>query len=261
MAVLFVGLFILTVQLFVLCYVISQATCARILGVPVYHVQIGFGKLIIGFEGLYWHWSVGMILLGGSVGFSQQMVSAKKGVRLGILLSGPIVLFAISAVLLIIPVHLGSTQLRIAIADLPSETTFPRTGIPSLTLANEPATVVGQLLFSADVIGQLALRFLFYKPLDGWSGILGWIYTAGILGSNSLAHWITFTGLSALLFGLSNLLFDRPNYLKLLFANDDLEFHFDGWATVCSLAWTVFMLSYTVRLVYADAVWLFKSFA
>jgi membrane-associated protease RseP (regulator of RpoE activity) len=123
--------------------------------------------------------------------------------QLLITVGGHVVVTLIGMLLLAVAVLAGEPQLAACDA---AQSAVQLCGMPGLRWREDATTSAGQVLLLRETGLEFVLRMLFFRPLEGWGGLLSALVTAGAVGQHSLVSWVTLIGLLWTMTGLVNLL-------------------------------------------------------
>jgi len=188
---------------------------ARLAGVAVTEVEIGFGPRV-------WSWQLGgqtwrlkLLPIGTAIKFRAHAEEGKEDdsepplpgsflaaplpARLLILIAGPFAQMLIGAALTGAAIAAAAPQLAAA---RPGEAG----GVPLLIRGTASTSLDGQARLFADTIGDYLVRLASFRSLDGRGGQLSYIVAACRAGADSPIDWLTLMGLGALTAGGLNLL-------------------------------------------------------
>ncbi len=119
------------------------------------------------------------------------------------MLVGPLSSVFVGLSCVAIPVWNGGDQVVVN-PELPMQ--WKKTGVPHLTVTHQPSTWAGQKELIANTTLEFGIRVVTFKSLDGWGGIIAWLSTLGLAGTDSLAVWLSCFGVSMIGMGAANLL-------------------------------------------------------
>lgn len=258
-------------QLINLLSMVVAAHAGRLFGVTVREVSLGYdiGRTIAQWQGRHWKWKIGNLPLGGYVKFKnleedtadgdRRNCIEQKGVlaRLIILLSGPISLLLVGALLLAIVSSTGSHILHYA-PDSPKQ--IQPGSIPGLSVMAVEEKSDPMWVSTLQLARQGFLKFLLFQPLDGWGGYFGTWITGGAIGQASLSAWMGWIGVIAILSALSTLL---PiggmtgaqvvlTLAEAVLSRDRVQLWYVRYTLV---TWIWLMLGFS-RMLVADLLWL-----
>lgn len=221
-------------------YVTAQAIIGHCLGLIVEKVSIGYDvpeSLRLRIRGRYWHWQIGLLLIGGYTKFKNSDVpsmdvrsddrarsvddswnasemthlenagsfeAATLGRRIVILLVGPFT----SLIIGLFAIGLGcwvDPQRSLRWTTDPGRK-LTASAVPGLVISEQPPSFLGQLQTALSVFSEGFQRLALFQPLDGWCGLVGWMTTGGTVGRTSSGTWLTFIGITGLINGIANLL-------------------------------------------------------
>jgi len=202
-------------------YTLAQAAVGWIAGIHVQEVSIGFGpslweKTMDGCK-----FRVGCIPMGGSTHFAgmtqdDEVPVSEAGVPLGkrfidtppwtrliLVLVGPVSNLLIGIVLIGVAVWAGAPQLAVT---TPAESMVRPCAVGGLTLHSAPSSWAAQYRLLQETALEFIWRTVSFQSLEGWGGYVGFIVTAGAIGTLSGWGWLTSIGILFICMGVSNLL-------------------------------------------------------
>lgn len=209
-------------------YHLVMVFIAGAFGIRTRTVRIGFGPTLFHKQVGNWIFSLGAIPAGGYTQFhgydehgndeqgeeylanaeppipaSSLWRNARPLAQMLTILSGPLSIVLLSAICLAVPVLMGGRQLGVSSTE---QANIHPTGVPGLTLYDQPATSEGQVSLFRETVVEWTLRLATFQSMDGWGGLIAFFWTCGGVGALSFGAWLSSTGVLLLGFGLFNLL-------------------------------------------------------
>lgn len=182
---------------------------------------------------------------------------APPGTKMAVVLIGPALYLLLGLFLLGLPVLLNAKQLKVVPHD---RSQVHPSAVPGLALEKSSSTWQGQAnLFEQSGL-EFTLRLACFQSLEGWGSFIGFIITAGVIGSLSVAGWISSLGVVFLLQGLVNLLpvplmngFHFLRYLLEAIIKKQLS---QNQSTAFAYIGLLVLLVYFARATWIDVRWL-----
>ncbi len=259
-------------------YALAQVFVGWCVGATLEAVSVGFGPAVLDSTIRGIKWRIGIIPLGGGgakfftrdvddAGKSDAVVKQESNNKTGfdevalvgrvaMILVGPLSSVFIGLACVAIPIWNGSEQVVVR-PDLPAQ--WKITGVPHLTVVQKPSTWASQKELLANTTLEYVTRFVTFKSLDGWGGLLAWLSTLGLAGTNSLTVWLSCFGVTMIGTGAANLLpipLLPGGQLMLQLSYAILGKLADRFLFVTTIFGFLFVLFIWGRLIFLDVRWI-----
>jgi len=190
-------------------FAFGSAAVARLLGISVSQITIGFGPALLKRNVVGVLIRIGPIPLSASISMNDPNADASAaeesnlppGKLLVLSMIGPSLHVIIGLALLSLCVALNDKQWAVHAGQ---DASASPCAVPGLVITEEPATWSGQMQLLRDTAGDFFWKLATFESLDGWGALCGVLATAVGMAEFGLPSWAVAMGVMFLVVGVVN---------------------------------------------------------